>query len=201
MLLKEFEALTGFYPDQILYEMIEKEYMESHKTKEDFCKDYLKNRYGLANKAQSYATLKLAREKKENEKVIAKLNEEIERLKKSIERLKELLEKELEWKPYEYSENVSQAEYEKMAVEKDMKRLTDEQCKNILFDWFGFAPEKVTILHGVPCHEKNRHNLVRKVGMVVRDPLYFSTDWNYIRFDCGLGSYELHNGTLSLYSE
>ena len=29
MLLEEFEALTGFYPDQLLYEMIEKEYMES----------------------------------------------------------------------------------------------------------------------------------------------------------------------------
>ena len=43
MLLEEFEALTGFYPDQLLYEMIEKEYMESHKTKEEFCKDYLKN--------------------------------------------------------------------------------------------------------------------------------------------------------------
>lgn len=63
MLLEEFEALTGFYPDQLLYEMIEKEYMESHKTKEEFCKDYLKNRDGLANKAQRSASLILAKEK------------------------------------------------------------------------------------------------------------------------------------------
>mgnify|MGYP005769852895 CR=1 FL=1 len=192
MLLEEFEALTGFYPDQLLYEMIEKEYMESHKTKEEFCKDYLKNRDGLANKAQRSASLILAKEKMENEKKIANLNKE-------IEGLKEALEKELEWKPYEFRRNVSQKEYDKMVAEENMVRLNDEQCKNILSDWFGFVPERVTILHRVPCHEINRHNLVRNVGMVVRDPLYFSTDWNYIRFDCGLGSYELYNGTLRLY--
>ena len=192
MLLEEFEALTGFYPDQLLYEMIEKEYMESHKTKEEFCKDYLKNRDGLANKAQRSASLILAKKKMENEKKIANLNEE-------IERLREALEKELEWKPYEFRRNVSQKEYDKMVAEENMVRLNDEQCKNILSDWFGFATEKVTILHEVPCYEINRHNLVREAGMVIRDPLYFSTDWNYIRFDCGLGSYELYNGTLRLY--
>ena len=128
----------------------------------------------------------------ENEKKIANLNKE-------IEGLKEALEKELEWKPYEFRRNVSQKEYDKMVAEENMVRLNDEQCKNILSDWFGFVPERVTILHRVPCHEINRHNLVREAGMVIRDPLYFSTDWNYIRFDCGLGSYELYNGTLRLY--
>ena len=89
----------------------------------------------MANKAQRSASLILAKEKMENEKKIANLNKE-------IEGLKEALEKELEWKPYEFSRNVSQKEYDKIAAEENMVRLNDEQCKNILSDWFGICSRK-----------------------------------------------------------
>jgi hypothetical protein len=31
--------------------------------------------------------------------------------------------------------------------------MTDDEAKDLLYDWFGFAREKVTILHSVPTYE------------------------------------------------
>lgn len=51
----------------------------------------------------------------------------------------------------------------------------------------------------IPQYEVNRHRQLRKVGEIDRAPLYNATDWNYIRFDCGCMSYELHNDNLRPY--
>lgn len=41
MLKEEFEQRTGFYPDQALYSIIEKHYMEFNGDKDAFCKAYI----------------------------------------------------------------------------------------------------------------------------------------------------------------
>lgn len=119
--------------------------------------------------------------------------------KKQIQTLKKQLEKEQEWEPYEDKVNVSQKDYEKLIKPSDTRYLTDEEAKDLLYDWYGFAKEKVVIYHTLPKLEVNRHRELRKVGEIDRRPAYNSTDWNYIRFDCGLMAYELHNDNLSFY--
>ena len=77
--------------------------------------------------------------------------------------------------------------------------MSDEQAKDLLYNWYGFARDKIKICHNVPVYEVNRHRLLRKVGELDRPPLYNATDWNYIRFDCGCMGYELYNDNLRLY--
>ena len=77
-------------------------------------------------------------------------------------------------------------------------RFADE-AKDLLYQWFGFAREKIKIHHSVPQYEVNRHRMLRKVGEIERLPLYNATDWNYIRFDCGCMCYELQNDDLRPY--
>ena len=118
---------------------------------------------------------------------------------KQIQTLKKQLEKEQEWEPFEEKVNVSQKDYEKLVKPSDTRYLTDEEAKDLLYDWFGFAKEKVVIYHTLPKLEVNRHRKLRKVGELDRRPAYNSTDWNYIRFDCGSVAYELHDDNLSFY--
>lgn len=110
------------------------------------------------------------------------------------------LEAELEWKPYEMPENVKQADYDKLIKDKSTRLLTDEEAKELLYDWYGFAKEKITILTSVERLEINRDgHRIRKVGEIVRRPAYNATDWNYIRFNCGQMTYELCNDNLTFY--
>ena len=63
--------------------------------------------------------------------------------------------------------------------------MSDEKAKDLLYEWYGFAKEKIKIHRTLPRYEVNRHRQLRKVGEIDRAPLYNATDWNYIRFDCG----------------
>ena len=119
--------------------------------------------------------------------------------KKQVENLEAQLEKEQEWKPYEVKENVSQDDYEHLVKQSDTRYLTDDEAKDLLYDWYGFAKEKVTIYHSIPRFEANRHRQLRKAGEIDRRPAYNATDWNYIRFDCGAMTYELHNDNLRFF--
>ncbi len=116
-----------------------------------------------------------------------------------IARLNEQLEKELEWQPYEDKDNVSQSEYEQLVNSAGTRFLSDDEAKDILYDWFGFAKEKVKIINSVCTYEINRHNRLRKTGTVDRHPAYNSTDWNYIRFNCGCIAYELFDDQIRLF--
>ena len=53
------------------------------------------------------------------------------------------------------------------------------------------------------CHYKSVgrvvDKLVREKERMERDPVYSSTDWNYIRFDCAGLQYEMINGELVRY--
>lgn len=116
-----------------------------------------------------------------------------------IEKLKAQLDIELEWKEYEMPENVKQADYEKLASQGDTRILSDDEAKEILYDWYGFAKEKITIITSVPKYEINKHGQLRRVGEIERKPLYNATDWNYIRFNCGAMSYELDDDNLRFF--
>lgn len=128
-----------------------------------------------------------------------KLEAETARYKKQIEELTKQLEQEQEWRAYEDKENVQQEDYEHLVEQGDTRYFTDEEAKDILYDWYGFAREKVVIYHSLPKYEVNRHGLLRQVGEIDRRPAYNATDWNYIRFDCGAMTYELHNDNLRFF--
>ena len=116
----------------------------------------------------------------------------------AVEKLKKELEKEQEWEPYEYSENAKQADYEKLA-NAGARELTDSEAVEMLADWWGFQPSRIKIIRTVNKIEKNRHGACRRCGEYDRKPLYDATDWNYIRFDCGMMTYEMINGELSFF--
>lgn len=189
MMKEEFEKLTGIYPTDALYTQIEAAYMDFKGDKTEFCKAYAKNKDGMAERLQLAADMAAFKADRQHTAEITSRDTEIEQLKKELEH-------EQEWKPYEMSGNVSQTDYERLAQAGGTEELTDEKAKDLLYDWYGFAKEKITILHTIPKCEVNRHRQLRKVGEIDRRPLYNATDWNYIRFDCGCMSYELHDDDL-----
>lgn len=189
MMINEFEERTGYYPSVAEYKVIEEIYLEYTGDKDDFCKAFKENRDFLAQKIQTEVNRRYFQEQEAERK-------EKEQLLHQIESLKAKLEKEQEWKPYEMTENVSQEEYEKLKNAGGTKELSQIEAKDILYSWFGFAREAVTIINTVPTYEINRHRQLRRTGEVERKALYNASDWNYIRFDCGQMSWELCNDEL-----
>lgn len=192
MMIQEFEKLSGIYPTAELYREIEAAYYHFPGGKESFCKAYRENADGIQERIQAAAD-------KAHYEQTSKAAQEIEALKAQIQKLTEKLEREQEWKPYEDRENVEQADYDRLRNDSSTEIMSDDEAKELLYDWFGFAPEKVEILHTVPVYEVNRHRELRKIGETDRTPCYNATDWNYIRFDCGMRSYELYNDDLRPY--
>lgn len=130
-----------------------------------------------------------------------KLTAENNSLKSKLEQLEMQLDRELEWQTYIDKDNVSQSEYEHLAGDAGTRFLSDEEAKDILYDWFGFAKEKVKIINRVSTYEINRHGRLRKTGTIERRPAYNAADWNYIRFNCGCISYELCNDQIRLFAD
>lgn len=124
---------------------------------------------------------------------------ELEKAQEEISRLRKQVETEQEWQDYEIKENVQQNDYDNLVKQSDIRYLTDEEAKELLYKWYGFAKEKVTIHKSVPTYQINRHKQFRRTGTLDRRPVYNATDWNYIRFDCGAMTYELYNDTLSFF--
>ena len=62
-----------------------------------------------------------------------------------------------------------------------------------------FTVDKIEILHTASAYAVNKHHQLRKSAEYDRAPVYESTDWNYIRFDCAGFMYELVNGELKFY--
>lgn len=164
MMREEFEQRTGFLPTLSLYSIIEKYYTNFDGDKDAFCKAYKKNADGLATKIQREADMQEI-----NAQIVAKSYEA------RIAELEKALEREQEWKPYEDTDNVPQADYERLASQSDTEHLSDEKAKDLLYEWYGFAREKIRIHHSVPVYEVNRHRRLRKVGELDRSPLYNAT--------------------------
>lgn len=192
MLIQEFEQRTGFFPTLQQYAVIEQAYYDFDGEKDAFCAAFKKNENGLAEWIQSQVNETASAERNAAKKAIAERD-------KRIKELEEALEREQEWRPHVDKDNVQQADYIKLREDRFTRVLSDDEAKDLLYQWFGFAREKIKIHHSVPQYEVNRHRMLRKVGEIERLPLYNATDWNYIRFDCGCMCYELQNDDLRPY--
>ena len=104
--------------------------------------------------------------------------------------------------------NMSQSDYETLAALCDgthgaPHEMTDDEARALIASEFGFAVEKVVIIHVVHAYEVNKHCQLRKSAEYIRRPMYDVSDYNYVRFDVDCGHmtwmYEMVNGELKTY--
>ncbi len=187
MMLEEFEQRTGFYPTLAQYAAIERAYMEFDGDKDAFCKAYKKNADGMAERIQREVNLDTIKKEREQADELTRRDAEIERLKKELER-------EQEWKPYEDTHNIPQAQYTELVESVPSGAahyMTDDEAMDWICDEFGFERSKITILHEVDEYEINRHRQLRRTGKKIdRRPIYCATDYHYIRFNVGRGQWQ-----------
>ena len=94
MMLQEFEALTGIYPDAILYAEIELAYYGFKGSKGDFCKAYKANTDGLAERIQYAANSTRETERQDDKITMDATTAKLELAEMEIKRLREQLERE-----------------------------------------------------------------------------------------------------------
>lgn len=196
MMMSEFIDRTGFEPTAKEYAKIEEAYYNFDGDKDAFCKAFVKD--GGAQKLCKTRAVEIARLNSllmESERQYMK---DIADREKRIDELTAELDRELEWKPSDNTgTNMAQERYEALA--KGGKTMTDAEAAAFIADECGFNPEKIHILHEVNTYEVNKHHRLRVAGTFDRAPVYESTDWNYVRFDCACFMYELVNGELRFY--
>lgn len=196
MMREEFEKLTGIYPDALLYKAIEKAYMESDQDKQIFCADYKANKDALAERVQFSALEMSMRENNEKDRAVELWKKTAEQWKAECKRLEAALDRELEWRPFEPIDEVEQKDYARLAAQRDTRELVIQEAIDMIYEMYGFARERVTVITSIPKLQVNKYHRTRQVGSIDRVPLYNSTDWNYIRFECAGIEYEIDNGNL-----
>lgn len=203
MMREEFVLRTGFCPTFNHYEVIEEFYMDSKLDKDAFCKAFLENTDGLAEKIYQRVAEKEHEKEQLAKQTQKQMEAEIQQKCKEIAHLNEELDRELEWKPYVDEHLMSDKDYQ--ALEKTLEKhgfteyLTDEAAVDYIKQEFGFDPCFIEILRLMPLYQINRHRALKRVGDVVRAPLYAASDWNYILFSCKGIVYEMVNGHLTPY--
>lgn len=196
MMISEFIERTGFEPTASEYAKIEKAYYDFNGNKDEFCKAFVKN--GGEKKIYKARVEEIAQLKSQLVEMEKQHKSEMEAREKQIAELNADLDRELEWKPCDGSgTNMTQERYEHLANCGQV--MSDEEAKEFIADECGFDPEKIHILHEVNTYEVNKHRRLRVAGTFDRAPVYESSDWNYIRFDCACFMYEFINGQLCFY--
>ena len=192
MMLSEFVERTGFEPMPAEYAKIEEAYCGFNGDKDAFCKAFVA---GDGEKkiyqARAAEIDRLNGKILDMDKTFQQSNTEYER---RLAALQAELDQELEWKPYEFTKNISQAEYAELAkcVDSGSARyMTDDEALDWVCREFGFDRSQVTILHEIDEQEINRHNQCRASGRKIdRRPVYCATDYHYIRFNAGRGAWQ-----------
>ena len=192
MMLSEFVERTGFEPMFAEYAKIEEAYCGFNGDKDAFCKAFVA---GDGEKkiyqARAAEIDRLNGKILDMDKTFQQSNTEYER---RLAALRAELDRELEWKPYEFTKNISQAEYAELAkcVDSGSARyMTDDEALDWVCREFGFDRSQVTILHEIDEQEINRHNQCRASGRKIdRRPVYCATDYHYIRFNAGRGAWQ-----------
>ena len=110
MMLEEFKERTGRYPSIAEFKAIQNAYMSFDGDKDDFCRAYLENENGLAEKIRRAIDTEYLRAKNKSKTKIVELESK-------IRKLEEELDREMEWKPFVDDKNVLQAEYDKLAAD------------------------------------------------------------------------------------
>lgn len=204
MLLDEFEKLTGFYPTERHYSAIEVAYMEFDGDKLEFCRKYKENEDGLAEKIRLETDMAAVSEAKAAEKRLADKDSRIKELEGQVKKLNAQIRKMEGWAPYRVSE-MSTIDYKELldCVKEGYRRFGDgTDVYAWINDEFGFEQDKLQIVDKIPRYEKSKDGRIRKTGEYEeRKPAYYSTDWNYVRFDAGPYQYEIVNGELYMYRD
>lgn len=200
MTIKEFTERTGFYPTYEHYKFIEKSYMDFDGDKDAFCKAFRENADGIAEKitreVERFVEDQTELGMHEHDAMEERLNAQ----QKEIEKLKAQLDAELEWTLCkDAGTQMTQRDYVKLREDSFTKTMTDEEAANFIAEELGFNAERVKIIHTVETLEVNKHRRMRVAETYEREPLYESTDWNYVRFDVYGMTYEYVNGQLMMY--
>lgn len=197
MMMSEFIARTGFEPTAKEYTKIEQAYYDFDGDKDAFCEDFIRN-----GGAQKFYKDRVAEIDRLNSLLLESERQhkrDIAESKKQIDELTAELNRELEWKPCDSAgTNMAQEQYEHLA--NSGRAMTDAEAVAFIADECGFAPEKIRIVHEVNAYEVNKYHRLRVASTFNREPVYESTDWNYIRFDCACFTYELVDGELRFYN-
>ena len=200
MTIKEFTERTGFYPTYEHYKFIEKSYMDFDGDKDAFCKAYKANENGLAERIARAADRDFEKKAEAGKKAYARMEERIARQAYIINDLQSQLDAELEWTPCkDAGTRMTQRDYVKLREDRFTKTMTDEEAANFIAEELGFKAERVKIIRKAETYEVNKHRRMRVAETYEREPLYESTDWNYVRFDVYGMTYEYVNGQLMMY--
>jgi len=200
MMISEFTERTGFQPTADEYAKIEAAYYAFDGDKDAFCRAFVEQ--GGEKKVYQARAAEIERlngKILEMDKDTRKASEEYEN---RLAALHAQLDQELEWKPYEFPNNISQADYMKLAEcipTGSARYMTDDEALDWICREFGFDRSKVTILHDIEGQEINRHNHIRATKKKIdRRPIYCATDYHYIRFNAGGGEWqwEVWNGQM-----
>lgn len=196
MLIQEFTDMTGFEPTVEEFNQIEAEYYRFNGDKQAFCKDFVERsgeKQVYARRAEYIKELesRLMDQEKEHKERMAKLLAE-------NARLQEALDRELDWQlTNSAGTQMYQEEYDDLLRHGEV--LNCVQAVNIVCKEYGFARDRVEIKKEVSTYQENKRGELREKERMERDPVYSSTDWNYIRFDCAGLQYEMINGELVKY--
>lgn len=197
MMMSEFIDRTGFEPTYDEYRQVEEAYYNFDGNKDDFCKAFVSN--GGEKEIYKRRACHIAELKSQIKDAEKEHSAEIAKLQKQIEDLKNQLDRELEWKPVlGVGTRVSEEDYQHL-LKAAGKTMTEQEAKELIAEECGFSIDKIHILTEVSTYEANKYHLCRVDSTYTRHPVYESTDWNYIRFDCGNFMYEFYNGTLRMY--
>lgn len=196
MMISEFIERTGFEPTTEEYAKIEDAYYNFDGDKDAFCKAFVDgNGVSRIFRARAEEISQLRSVMVETEKQFKK---DVEDRDRRIEQLTAELDRELEWKPAASTgTNMNQSDYGHLA--RAGRKMTDQEARKFIADECGFSADKITIHHKVSAYDVNKHRRLRVAATYDREPVYESTDWNYVRFDCAGFMYELVNGELRFY--
>lgn len=200
MNMKEFTERTGFYPTYEHYKFIEKSYMDFDGDKNAFCKAYRANENGLAEKITREVERFVEKQTELGMHEHDAMEERIARQAGIINDLQAQLDAELEWTTCKSAgTQMTQRDYVKLKEDSFTKVMTDEEAANFIAEELGFNAERVKIIHTVETFEVNKHRQMRAAETYDREPLYSSTDWNYVRFNVNGIEYEYIDGQLEMY--
>ena len=187
MLYSEFVTLTETEVSDEEYRYIEQSYYDSGLDKAEFCKLWKTD----AECGRWAAELALR-------KKLDRMIEELKERENKIAKLEEQLDREQEWKLSDRAgTHMSQEKYLKLCAAGDL--ISYDTAKNIIVKEFGFQLDKIEIVTEAETFEVSRHYQPRRKDTFTREPVYESTDWNYIRFNVGNLQYEMINGDLEQY--
>lgn len=196
MMMAEFIERTGFEPTYEEYQKIEEAYYDFNGSKDAFCKTFVdgngeKRVYALRATRIEQLKSQLLESDRTIKEVTALYEQRLQNLQAELDR-------ELEWKPcVDSGTNMSQGRYEHLV--NAGRGMSDEEAKAFVSEECGFEPKRIRIQHEVSTYEVDKYHRLRKSGTFNRTPVYESSDWNYVRFDCGNRMYELVNGELQFY--